>query len=154
MGYKDQMKRDVQKWRDLTRKVFFDVVNGLPEDIRSAVMFDIDDEKLNDIATHKNEDLIRKTVEGIADMMKKRKELLEEFSKVAGGNEHLSELDLVWVLKYGVEMFEEAAQDAFSEERTRVFTRMVTAGFNNRVNRIIGSGLPQPQQNTQDHSEP
>ena len=97
MGYKDQMKRDVQKWRDLTRKVFFDVVNGLPEDIRSAVMFDIDDEKLNDIATHKNEDLIRKTVEGIADMMKKRKELLEEFSKVAGGNEHLSELDLVWV---------------------------------------------------------
>jgi len=154
MGYKDQMKRDVQAWRSTTRRVFFDVLSDVPKDIKAAVMFDIDDDKLNDISTHQNEELIRKTVEGIVEIMERRKELLQEFAEVAGASEHLSELDLLWALRYGVEMYGGAIKDAFAEERSRVFSRMMTAGFTNRVNSVLSGGiLPPTIQNTQDLSE-
>ena len=154
MGYKDQMKRDIAKWREVADRVFFDAVKRAPDSIREAVMFDMTQDRLNDIATHQNERLIRNTVEGIIEMMTRRKELLEDFAKLAGGEENLSELDLLWVLKYGIELHEESVKKAFTEERERVYSRMVTAGFTNRVNSVLSGGLIQEnEQKTQDQSE-
>ena len=154
MGYKDQVKRDIQAWRNTTRRVFFDVLKGVPEDVKQAALFDMDDEKLNDISTHQNEELIRKTIEGMVEIMERRKELLQEFAEIAGASEHLSELDLAWVLRYGIEMYGGAVKEAFAEERTRVFTRMMTAGFTNRVNSVLSGGFTSSNgENTQDLSE-
>tara|TARA_B100000282_G_scaffold291931_1_gene264879 strand:- start:245 stop:700 length:456 start_codon:yes stop_codon:yes gene_type:complete len=139
VGYKDEVKRELVGWNETTQRIFFDVVRTCPQDLKNALMFEMTTQRFAEIATHKDENLIRSTFVSIVELMKSRKKLLGELSRKVGMSENHSELDLLWVLRYGMEFFPEYARKEYNDEREKVFSRMVSAGTRNRINAIIGN---------------
>jgi hypothetical protein len=139
VGYKDEVKRDLVGWNETTQRIFFDVVRTCTPDMKEALMFEMTTQRFAEIATHKDERLIRSTFESIVELMKARKRLLGELARKVGMSENHSELDLLWVFRYGMEFFPEYARSEYNNEREKVFSRMVNAGTRNRINTIIGN---------------
>ena len=126
MSVKKEAIRERQEWRAYTRRTLWSLLHSCPEDIKTAVMWDLDDDKLNDVAIHCDERLITDTLQAIIDNAQRRKKVILALGRIIGKNEQMSEIDLFWALRYGGEMFRKAASDAFAEERSRVFNRMNT----------------------------
>ena len=102
MGYKDEVKRGLVGWNETTQRIFFDVVRTCPQDLRNALMFEMTTQRFAEIATHKDENLIRSTFESIVELMKSRKKLLGELSRKVGMSENHSSwtyfgsFDMAW----------------------------------------------------------
>tara|TARA_Y100000004_G_scaffold159100_1_gene185781 strand:+ start:1242 stop:1700 length:459 start_codon:yes stop_codon:yes gene_type:complete len=136
-GIKDSVKRDLVQWNDITQKIWFSVTRSQPSEIKEALMFDITTQKLAEVATLKDEKLIRASFEAMVDIVKRRKNLLEIIASTIGNKEEFSRIDLDWALRYGVEFFPESVTDCFEKERKEVFERMMDTGMRTRVKSII-----------------
>lgn len=139
MGYKDEVKRDLVSWNEKTQRIFFDVLRSADADIKEAVMFEMTTQRLAEFATHRDENLIRKSFESMVKVAQGRRELLDELASMVGSSETYSKLDLDWVLRYGAEFYQPTVDKSFEKERNRVFERMKSAGVRHRVNSIIAN---------------
>ena len=147
---KDKVKRELVEWNDVTQRIFFDAVRGLPEDVKQVILFEMTAQRLAEIASHKDERLIRATFNSVVELTKSRKALLGVLAKKMGGSENHSELDMQWVLRYGMSFFAEYAQEQYQIEREKVYSRLMNAGIQNRVSHIIDNIS---EHNLDDHSE-
>ena len=151
MGLKDRVKQELIQWNDITNRIFFDVTRNLEQDIKQVVLFEINAQRLAEIASHKDETLIRNTFESIVVLVKNRKKLMGVLAKKIGGSENHSELDMQWVLRYGMSFFAEYAQEQYQFEREKVYSRLMNAGIQNRVSHIVNNIT---DDNLDDQSEP
>ena len=71
-------------------------------------------------------------------------------AKKIGGCENHSELDMQWVLRYGMSFFADYAQEQYQIEREKVYSRLMNAGIQNRVSHIVNSIV---DENLDDQSE-
>lgn len=147
---KDKVKRELVEWNDVTQRIFFDAMRGLPEDVKQVILFEMTAQRLAEIASHKDERLIRATFNSVIELTKSRKALLGVLAKKMGGSENHSELDMQWVLRYGMSFFAEYAQEQYQIEREKVYSRLMNAGIQNRVSHIIDNIS---EHNLDDHSE-
>ena len=147
---KDKVKRELVEWNDVTQRIFFDAMRGLPEDVKQVILFEMTAQRLAEIASHKDERLIRATFNSVVELTKSRKALLGVLAKKMGGSENHSELDMQWVLRYGMSFFAEYAQEQYQIEREKVYSRLMNAGIQNRVSHIIDNIS---EHNLDDHSE-
>jgi len=60
-------------------------------------------------------------------------------AKKIGGSENHSELDMQWVLRYGMSFFADYVQEQYQIEREKVYSRLMNAGIQNRVSHIVNS---------------
>ena len=153
MGYKDEVKRELVSWNEKTQRIFFDVLRSVEPDFKEAVMFEMTTQRLAEFATHRDENLIRKSFESMVKVAKDRRDLLEELSRMVGSGETYSKLDLDWVLRYGAEFYPETINKSFQQERERVFHRMKSAGLRHRVNSIIANISEENDDNQSEASE-
>ena len=153
MGYKDEVKRELVSWNEKTQRIFFDVLRSVEPDLKEAVMFEMTTQRLAEFATHRDENLIRKSFESMVKVAKDRRGLLEELSRMVGSGETYSKLDLDWVLRYGAEFYSETVNKSFQKERERVFQRMNNAGLRHRVNSIIANISDENDDNQSETSE-
>ena len=72
-GLKDNVKRELVMWNDITQRIWFNSIRGLPSEIKAALMFDITTQRLAEIATLRDEKLIRNSFEATIEVVKKRK---------------------------------------------------------------------------------
>jgi len=136
-GIKDAVKRDLVLWNDIAQKIWFSVTRHQPSDIKEALMFDITTQKMAEVATLKDEKLIRASFEAMVEVVTRRKNLIEIIASTIGGKEEFSRIDLDWALRYGAEFFPESVTDCFEKERKEVFERMMDTGMRTRVKSII-----------------
>ena len=136
-GIKDAVKRELVQWNDTAQKIWFSVTRNQPSDIKEALMFDITTQKMAEVATLKDEKLIRASFEAMVEVVTRRKHLIEIIASNVGGKESFSRIDLDWALRYGVEFFPESVTDCFEKERKEVFERMMDTGMRTRVKSIL-----------------
>lgn len=136
-GLKDNVKRELVLWNDITQRIWFNSIRSLSSEIKAALMFDITTQRLAEVATLRDEKLIRNSFEAMIEVVKKRKKLLEIIVSNIGAKEEYSKIDLEWVLRYGPELFPDSVNDCFENERKQVYERMMDTGMRTRVRSII-----------------
>tara|TARA_B100000214_G_scaffold79953_1_gene54074 strand:- start:14942 stop:15391 length:450 start_codon:yes stop_codon:yes gene_type:complete len=147
---KDKVKRELVEWNDVTQRIFFDAMRGLPEDVKRVILFEMTTQRLAEIASHKDERLIRATFNSVIELTKSRKALLGVLAKKIGASENHSELDMQWVLRYGMSFFDEYVQEQYQIEREKVYSRLMNSGIHNRILHIIDNN---EEHNLDDQSE-
>ena len=111
-------------------------------------MFEMTTQRFAEIATHKDENLIRSTFDHRrTDEISQ--ELLGELSRKVGMSENHSELDY-FGLRYGMEFFPEYSEK-YNDEREKVFSHGKCRN-RNRINTIIGNIEEQNGDNQPKHS--